>query len=325
MVPNQKIPNIPYNNICIYCHYNTSNKKDYQKHILTRKHLKREKLNQIEPFQNQKIPKIPKFNCENCCKDFFSKSGLWYHKKKCYNINKEKTQDSLNVVDNEVISYNNTNENIDKNSIIIELLKQNNELQNIIIKQSQTFLEQGKMYQNTITEIIPKLGNNNTINTINQKLNINIFLNEECKDAISMDEFINQMNISLPNLFYTRDKGIAEGVSNILIENLNKLPLNQRPIHCTDAKRETIYIKNEKWEKDENKKQTKEVIKRVSNLQIKNINKFKQTYPKLMENQKEKDDYMEIIKATTDDVTEKEDKIIKNVCKKVYINNNLLE
>ena len=109
MVPNQKIPNIPYNNICIYCHYNTSNKKDYQKHILTRKHLKREKLNQIEPFQNQKIPKIPKFNCENCCKDFFSKSGLWYHKKKCYNINKEKTQDSLNVVDNEVISYNNTN------------------------------------------------------------------------------------------------------------------------------------------------------------------------------------------------------------------------
>jgi hypothetical protein len=140
-----------------------------------------------------------------------------------------------------------------------------------------------------------------------------------------MDEFINKMHISLKNLFYTRDKGIAEGVSNILIENLNKLPLNQRPIHCTDAKRETIYIKNEQWEKDEDKIQTKEVIKKVSYLQVKNIKLYKEAHPQLMENQKEKDDYMEIIKATTDDVSEKEDKILKNICKSVYISNNLLE
>ena len=122
-----------------------------------------------------------------------------------------------------------------------------------------------------------------------------------------------------------RDKGIAEGVSNIFIENLNKLPLNQRPIHCTDPKRETIYIKNEQWEKDEDKLQTKEVIKKVSYLQVKNIKLYKEAHPQLMENQKEKDDYMEIIKATTDDVTEKEDKILKNICKSVYISNNLLE
>jgi hypothetical protein len=212
-------------------------------------------------------------------------------------------------------------ETINYKELLLTSIKQNKELQDFIIKQSE-------QYHTTINEIIPKIGNtNNTNNTINnnQKLNINIFLNEQCKDAITMDEFINKMHISLKNLFYTRDKGIAEGVSNILIENLNKLPLNQRPIHCTDPKRETIYIKNEQWEKDEDKLQTKEVIKKVSYLQVKNIKLYKEAHPQLMENQKEKDDYMEIIKATTDDVSEKEDKILKNICKSVYISNNLLE
>ena len=212
-------------------------------------------------------------------------------------------------------------ETINYKELLLTSIKQNKELQDFIIKQSE-------QYHTTINEIIPKIGNtNNTNNTINnnQKLNINIFLNEQCKDAITMDEFINKMHISLKNLFYTRDKGIAEGVSNIFIENLNKLPLNQRPIHCTDPKRETIYIKNEQWEKDEDKLQTKEVIKKVSYLQVKNIKLYKEAHPQLMENQKEKDDYMEIIKATTDDVSEKEDKILKNICKSVYISNNLLE
>ena len=186
-------------------------------------------------------------------------------------------------------------------------------MKNIIIEQNKH-----------IGELIPKVGNNNN-NTINNNFNLNFFLNEQCKEAITMDEFINKMNISLTNLFYTKKKGIAEGISNIFIENLNKLPLNQRPIHCTDVKRETIYIKNEQWEKDENKTQTKDAIKKVSYLQIKNIRLFKESKPNLMQNQKDKEDYMELIKATTDSIENKEDKVIKNICKNIYIKNDLLE
>ena len=193
------------------------------------------------------------------------------------------------------------------------MLQENSEMKNIIIEQNKH-----------IGELIPKVGNNNN-NTINNNFNLNFFLNEQCKEAITMDEFINKMNISLTNLFYTKKKGIAEGISNIFIENLNKLPLNQRPIHCTDVKRETIYIKNEQWEKDENKTQTKDAIKKVSYLQIKNIRLFKESKPNLMQNQKDKEDYMELIKATTDSIENKEDKVIKNICKNIYIKNDLLE
>ena len=291
--------------VCDFCDYLTSRKHDYDKHISTPKHHR--KLNGNEKKHKSRTS----FNCTNCGKSYYTKSGIWKHKKMCDIMNKtEKDED-----EDETINYK---------ELLLTSIKQNKELQDFIIKQSE-------QYHTTINEIIPKIGNtnntNNTNNTINnnQKLNINIFLNEKCKDAITMDEFINKMHISLKNLFYTRDKGIAEGVSNIFIENLNKLPLNQRPIHCTDPKRETIYIKNEQWEKDEDKIQTKEVIKKVSYLQVKNIKLYKEAHPQLMENQKEKDDYMEIIKATTDDVTEKEDKILKNICKSVYISNNLLE
>ena len=291
--------------VCETCDYISSRKNNYDKHITTPKHHR--KLNGNEKKHKSRTS----FNCTNCGKSYYTKSGIWKHKKMCDIMNKtEKDED-----EDETINYK---------ELLLTSIKQNKELQDFIIKQSE-------QYHTTINEIIPKIGNtnntNNTNNTINnnQKLNINIFLNEQCKDAITMDEFINKMHISLKNLFYTRDKGIAEGVSNIFIENLNKLPLNQRPIHCTDPKRETIYIKNEQWEKDEDKLQTKEVIKKVSYLQVKNIKLYKEAHPQLMENQKEKDDYMEIIKATTDDVTEKEDKILKNICKSVYISNNLLE
>jgi phenylpyruvate tautomerase PptA (4-oxalocrotonate tautomerase family) len=197
--------------------------------------------------------------------------------------------------------------------MFIKMLQENSEMKNIIIEQNKH-----------IGELIPKVGNNNN-NTINNHFNLNFFLNEQCKEAITMDEFINKMNISLTNLFYTKKKGIAQGISNIFIENLNKLPLNQRPIHCTDVKRETIYIKNQQWEKDENKTQTKDAIKKVSYLQIKNIRLFKESKPNLMENQKDKEDYMELIKATTDSIENKEDKVIKNICKNIYIKNDLLE
>jgi hypothetical protein len=193
------------------------------------------------------------------------------------------------------------------------MLQENNEMKNIIIKQNEH-----------ISELIPKVGNNNTTNNItNNKVSIKVFLNENCKDAISMDGFLDTIKISLQDLLYTRSKGLANGLSNIFIENLNKLPITQRPIHCTDLKRETIYIKNDTWEKDEDQIKTKAAIKKASGIQIKNIHKFKEANPNCMQISKQKDEYMEVIKATTDDVTEIENKIIKNVCKTICVNEKI--
>jgi hypothetical protein len=285
---------------CTFCNTISISKKDYKRHLITRKHQKLENSNGdsnvSNGFQSQistKSPKSPLRKCVTCDKTFLSNSGLWYHKKKC------------------IISGN--KEELDKNKIILELLNQNNELYKLIAKQNET--------TNTIAEMMPKIGN--TTNNTNN-ISIKIFLNEKCKEAITMDEFVNKMNISLPDLMYTKEKGLVEGLSNIFIENLNMLPIHQRPIHCTDVKREIIYIKNDKWEKDENKTQTKNAIKKLSSIQIKNLKKFKEQYPDCMKNDKHKDTYMELIKATTDDISGKEDKIIKNLCKNIYINDKII-
>jgi hypothetical protein len=198
--------------------------------------------------------------------------------------------------------------------MVLKILEQNKQLSDIIVNQNKQ-----------MNEMIPKIGNtNNTINN-NQKLNINIFLNEKCKDAMSMDNFLKTIEVSLSNLLVTKEKGLAEGITNIIVENMNKLPINQRPIHCTDVKRETIYIKNETWEKDENKEKTKEAIKKISCIQTKNIKKWTEANPNYMEKEKLKDEYIYLIKHISDDVKEKEEKIIKNICKNSYINDKLIE
>jgi hypothetical protein len=207
--------------------------------------------------------------------------------------------------------------NSDYEKMITTLIDENRELRKVLVEQSKM-----------ISDVIPKIGNNNN-NNINSnnvnKFNINLFLNEQCKDAISMDNFIKSIEISLSNLLLSKEKGLAEGITNIFIENMNKLPITQRPLHCTDAKRETLYIKNETWEKDEKKEKTKSAIKRVSNLQVRNINTYTKENPDYMQHDKKKDEYIQIVKTTTSNIEDKEDKIIKNICKKVFINESAFE
>jgi len=276
---------------CENCKYFTNNKKDYKKHLLTKKHLS------YNQFNNNSEMKF--YSC-NCGKTYSYNSSLYNHKKKCqYNQNQ--------LVEKKT--------NYDE--IITTLINENNELR-------KTLIEQTKI----ISDVIPKIGNtinsNNTINNVN-KFNINVFLNEQCKDAISMENFIKSLEISLSNLLFSKDKGLIEGISNIFIENMNKLPLTQRPIHCTDVKRETLYIKNETWEKDEKREKTKDAIKKVSKLQTCNINKYVDTNPDFMSISKKKDEYIDIVRVATSSIENKEDKIIKNICKNVYINENKID
>ena len=209
----QKIPKNPQKYFCEKCNYITCNKKDYAKHLATQKH-------QIVTFSDQKSPKIPlrEFVCE-CGKKYKYKQGLSYHKKRCdlCNSTNEKTGD-IEV------------SNITENTII-------KELKDIIVYQ-----------QKQISELIPRVGNNNTTHTQNNKFNINVFLNEKCRDAINMSDFIKTIAVSMQQLDFTKENGLANGLSRTIIDNINKLSIYERPLHCTDVKRETLYIKEEdKW------------------------------------------------------------------------------
>jgi hypothetical protein len=123
----------------------------------------------------------------------------------------------------------------------------------------------------------------------------------------------------------TKDKGLIDGISNIFIENMNKLSLYERPLHCTDINREVLYIKQNEWKKDENKQCVKDAIKKVSQIQTKNIGKWQNENPCYMEDSDKKDEFIQLVKNTMDNVEQKQDKILKNICKNVYINDKNLQ
>ena len=148
-------------------------------------------------------------------------------------------------------------------------------------------------------------------------------MNETCKDALTINEFIDKIKVSIDNLLVTKDKGISEGVSNIFIENMNKLSLHERPMHCTDMKNETLYIKcdtdnDDMWSKDEENRNLKDAISKVTHYQRQNLDKWIAEHPNWKKNSKEQEEYMRLVKSCTEDC--KEDKVIKRLCNSVFIN-----
>jgi hypothetical protein len=162
--------------------------------------------------------------------------------------------------------------------------------------------------------------NNNTTN--NKTFNLQVFLNEECKDAMNMSEFINSIQVKISDLENMGKIGYVEGMSNIIIKQLNDTDMNKRPVHCSDAKRETLYIKEEnKWEKDT--QETKQMLKAVRGVDKKNyqmLNKWKETHPKCMDSKShQSDEYMKVVSKVMDGEEENVNKVIKKVAKQVLI------
>ena len=272
---------------CKKCNYFTSRKSQYDRHLLTLKHEKITNDNNLE----QKVPN--EFICE-CGKKYNYLSGLSRHRKTCKGEKKETA-----IIENE--------ENVDYKSMFFEIIKKNNEFQDLLMKQSQQ-----------ISELIPKVGN--TINSNNkQKFNINVFLNEKCKDALSMDEFIDKIEVSMKNLLTTKEKGQVNGISNIIMENMNKLSLYERPLHCTDKKRETLYVKNNEWEKDDNKEHINKALKKVESKQLKNLNVWLEEHPNYMNNPSEQEEFAKLMSECGKSIEDGREKIIKKLCDNVYI------
>ena len=256
------LPNLAKKYECKLCHVNTCNKTNYKIHLDTKKHKKQE----IISNNNEFLPKNATFDCE-CGKSYKHKPNLYAHKKKC----KLEKQDNLIVYDENNLNYK---------DMFLQILQKTDTLHNLIIEQSKIIQEKDK----TINELIPKIGNsitnsNNNINSNNKNVNIQLFLNENCKDALSMDEFVKKIEISLTDLLFTKQKGLVNGISNIFIKNLNDLPEKERPIWCSDKKRKKIFIKEEEWAEDVNNIKTKQAIKDVSDIQVKNINKYTENNP----------------------------------------------
>jgi hypothetical protein len=256
-----------------------------------------------EDLQKNAEKCLIEYKCK-CGKNYQHRQSLYNHKKKCNFIDKEKDDNSKEEIINNEIDNNflvNKHENdLDYKSMFLEMINENKEL------------------RKTITELIPKVGN--TINSNNkQKFNINVFLNEKCKDAISMDEFIDKIEVSMKNLLTTKEKGQVYGISNIIMENMNKLSLYERPLHCTDKKRETLYVKNNEWEKDDNKEHINKALKKVESKQLKNLNVWLEEHPNYMNNPIEQEEFAQLMSECGKSIEDGREKIIKKLCDNVYI------
>lgn len=261
---------------CEICDTGTDNKKDFGKHLSTAKHKKKSGLTKPEQDLTDKSQLIV---CVNCNTSYKSRVGLWYHSKKC-----EKPQSGINNIE--------SNTNPDYMTIISQLLNQNNELKNFIIEQASEHKKETLEIVNKVIENVkPVTNNNNTINgnvNNNQKFNINVYLNEQCKDAINFSDFIKNIEVSREDLENNAQLGFVDGFSKILIENLKQLSKTERPIHCTDVKRETMYIKDEdKWSKEEDSTKINNAIQEVTRKSMRTLLNWKEENPDYKDNDSE--------------------------------------
>ena len=290
---------------CNDCDYISSNKNDYSRHLLTVKHLRMTNTYKIlteNPEKTQKTPDV--FSCK-CGKVYKHRQSLYNHEKKC----------KIDVPKEIATVQEQKKEPEQKGTEYKEMFMM---VMNCIQEQS---MKQMNMFQTTLMDIIPKI--NQTTNNVNShntnNININVFLNENCKNAISMGDFIKSIEVSVNDLLITKEKGLQTGISNLFIEHLNKIPLVQRPIWCSDKKRKRLFIKNDTWTEDADNEKTKDAIKQVGVLQSKNINKYTKANPNWMSNDHEKETYMSIIKNTTEQIEGSEDKIIDGMIEQIHL------
>ena len=311
--------NEPENNykfVCEDCDYKCFKNANWKRHISTAKHNKALLVTVGDGFGDAKTSPV-KFNCLLCNKVYKSRNGLWAHTKKCKK-NQEIICDDTNKTENENIT-----------SLAMEIIKSNVELQ----KQNSELQKQNNELQKQVLEICkniqPNMINNHTINSHNKTFNLNMFLNEECKDAMNIMDFANSITLQLKDLEHVGSNGYVNGISSIILKELNELDITKRPVHCSDAKRETLYVKDEdKWEKEcsENTK-IKKAIRTVEKKNINLISKWTDKHPKFTNSTtKENDEYLNILIETMGgkgDYEKNKNKVVKNIAKEVVIDKDL--
>ena len=305
MLSNIFKPELSPNYYCNYCDYNTSKKSNMDNHFKSKKHesmVSKLNSNDFKPKQ------AAKYVCKNCSKEYKDNSGLWRHKKVC------DFEELLSEDDEE------TTKEITDKELIVMLIKQNSQL---IEKNTDLAEKNIELFKN----INSTNNSHNTTNSHNKAFNLNFFLNETCKDAMNIMDFVDSIKLQLSDLEKVGELGYVDGISNIITNNLKAIDINKRPVHCTDKKRETMYIKDEnKWEKEEeDKKKLRRAIKRVAFKNQNLIQDFKKEHPDYNKyHSKTSDKYnklvVESMGGSGDNDFEKEDKIIKNISNVTLVN-----
>jgi hypothetical protein len=310
---------------CEKCDFHTSDKKDFNRHCSTRKHK------DVTNVTNNVTKKADEDNeqhiCKHCGKKYASRMGLWRHSKVCKSI--ENIQLVLPIND-----YIPSNEPI--KNYIMKLVEQNNELKNMFIQQNVEFLQQNIELHEKIdilsqqpAQITNIQNNNKTVNNFN----LMVFLQERCKDALNMSQFIDTLQINPQSVEYTGAHGYVNGITKIFMDGLNQLDIHERPIHCTDLKRETLYIKeNDKWEKDnEEKAKFKHALATVVNRNVAQVSHWEKENPRSqIPETEEYEFYFDIVRQSlgggNHDVTARNnDKILRAIAGKVYLDKKTKE
>ena len=268
---------------CKICDFKSCNKYNYIKHLSTLKH---------KNLQNtdNKMQKLQESYYCICGKSYKHRQSLYTHQSKCMFKDKESITQNLSQ------------------EFVLDVIK----------KQQDQITE----LTNTIKDMAPLINNtNNTINnTQNNKFNINVFLNEQCKDAINMSDFIKSLHITIDQLDFTKQNGLAQGLSKSIIDNMNKLSIYQRPMHCIDSKREILYIKDDDtWSKDGSKEKLKSVINKASSKNYNALMEWKTLNPDYMNNEDKTDYFTKTISTIGKPTSAIDDKVIKSLCKEIYI------
>jgi len=287
---------------CEKCDFHSSNKKDYRRHLLTRKHT------MVHEGTSESTKHL--YTCI-CGKSYRFSQGLSRHKRTCQRVIKEVHDE----------------DHLDFKEMFIESMQQNKELHHTVL----TMQEQMSIQQQQITEMIPKVGNtinntnnitnNNTTNNNNQ-FNLNFFLNEQCKDAIPLIDFVKSLQYDFDQLEYTGKHGFVEGVSKIIMDAMNQLDITKRPIHCTDVKRETFYVKDdESWKKEDNRNHSiKTAIHNIRNRNLACVPEWIRAHPNCKKIDDSNNDlFIEIIGQYMDAAEKEYVKVVKTIAKSLTI------
>jgi hypothetical protein len=304
MFSNNNMPFLCPKFYCEKCDYGTSKKSSYNNHLNSNKHTK-------SMISNQIMPKLcSEFICNICNKKYKDYSGLWRHKKKCSEEPEPLANSDFDNPEN-LIKY---------------LMKENAEFKQLLIDQNKQMMAQNNNMMGQIVELSKNVGNNNNSNN-NNSFNLNMYLNETCKDALNIMDFVNQLKIGLTELEETGRLGFANGISKIFIDGLKQIDINNRPVHCSDSKRETLYIKsNNEWNKEDGERKIlTSALKHVANKNIKQIAEWTKVHPDYNDSDsKDNDRFLQIVSeamsgSTQDETIKNYNKIIKNIVKETVI------
>jgi len=304
---------------CSVCHFETSNKNNFNKHLLTAKH---QRMTNDDKKDAKKCHSIFECSCGNIYK---YRQGLFNHKKRC---NFDLSNSENTVVTPKVVN----------SGFIMEMFKENQEFKNMLIDQcKQSELQQKKMFElqrenntliNKMVEITQQQPNTSTIitnnnNTNNTQFNIQLFLNENCKHAVNFSEFIDNIQVSMSDLENNAKMGFVNGISKLILDNLKQLELTERPIHCTDIKRETIYVKEEdEWDKEKSHEVIQKGIQEITCKNMCQLSEWREENPEYNNLESELSDLSIVMQQQSMAGPKREEfytKIIKNIAKESVI------